>query len=261
MSRQFQPFDKGADFAQARRRLPHRTQPGCTYFVTWRLADSVPREILDRWKQERGEFYQSHPQPWDTRIQRAYDDRFPRRMERWADAGHGSCHLRETRLRQMVVDAFHHYDAQCYDLDSYVVMPNHVHVLVTPRVASGNKSDAGLQPATHDEIDSREMVSIDDGQTEALPHTERGQTEALPHTERSWSMSWIMQHWKGAASFHINKALGRRGTLWMDESFDHAVRSELQLDRFRRYIRENSVKAGLKAGSFSLWQRNTDAGQ
>ncbi len=267
----FQPFDKNADFSQPRRRLPHRTQPGCTYFITWRLADSVPREVLDLWKQERGEFYQLHPQPWDSRIQRAYDDRFPRRMERWADAGHGACHLRELHLREIIVDAFHHHDAQHYDLDSYVIMPNHVHVLFTPRVESDAElqpaiqCDAGLQPAMHEDNEPCEMDSLDEGQTEALLNTEggqtkalqhanEGQTKALPHVGRAWSLSWIMQHWKGSTSFQINKALGRCGTLWMDESFDHAVRSELQLERFRRYIRENPMKAGLKEGSFSLWQ-------
>lgn len=245
----FQPFDKNADFAQTRRRLPHRTQPGCTYFVTWRLADSVPREVLERWKQERGEFYRLHPQPWDSRTQHAYDERFPRRMERWADAGHGACHVRELRLRQIVVDALHYFDAQRYDLDSYVVMPNHVHVLVAPRCESGNKSDAGLQPAFQDAEGNTPGLSSDDEQA-----------ESLHHTERPWSLSWIMQHWKGASSFQINKTLGRRGTLWMDESFDHAVRSELQLERFRRYIRENPVKAGLKGGEFSLWESPRDAG-
>jgi hypothetical protein len=39
----------------------------------------------------------------------------------------------------------------------------------------------------------------------------------------------------------------------MDESFDHAVRSERQLERFRDYIRENPQKAGLKEEEFALW--------
>jgi hypothetical protein len=53
----FQGFDKEAPFAQPHRRLPHRAQTGCSYFVTWRLEDSVPKEVLERWKAERDESF------------------------------------------------------------------------------------------------------------------------------------------------------------------------------------------------------------
>ena len=41
--------------------------------------------------------------------------------------------MRDPRLAQIVADRLHHFDGQRYDLGSYVIMPNHVHVLFTLR--------------------------------------------------------------------------------------------------------------------------------
>ncbi|WP_193212987.1 transposase [Luteolibacter marinus] len=48
------------------------------------------------------------------------------------DDAHGSCVLRDPRIAAIVADAFHHFDGERYRLDSYVVMPNHVHILFHP---------------------------------------------------------------------------------------------------------------------------------
>jgi REP element-mobilizing transposase RayT len=58
----------------------------------------------------------------------------------------------------------------------------------------------------------------------------------------------IVRHWKGGSAFEINRLLGRRGSLWMTEFFDHIVRSEAQMERFRKYIADNPKKAGLLRG-------------
>ena len=39
------PLDRSAPILKTRRTLPHWTQPGCTYFVTFRLADSVAAPV------------------------------------------------------------------------------------------------------------------------------------------------------------------------------------------------------------------------
>ena len=54
----------------------------------------------------------------------------------------------------------------------------------------------------------------------------------------------ILKHWKGGSARDINLALGRSGPLWQVEPFDHIVRSEAQLQHFRRYIALNPSKAG-----------------
>ena len=47
------PLDKDAEITKSRRNLPHWEQAGCTYFITWRLADSIPAEKVRGWMAER----------------------------------------------------------------------------------------------------------------------------------------------------------------------------------------------------------------
>ncbi len=55
-----------------------------------------------------------------------------RRIETHLDQGHGECLLRDPRLAKVVADALHTFDGTRYRLHEWVIMPNHVHVLITP---------------------------------------------------------------------------------------------------------------------------------
>jgi REP element-mobilizing transposase RayT len=46
----------------------------------------------------------------------------------------GPLHLHRPEIANIVVDAIRYRDGGPYQLHNYVVMPNHVHLLVTPRV-------------------------------------------------------------------------------------------------------------------------------
>ncbi|MFZ0294867.1 MAG: hypothetical protein WAL52_14765 [Candidatus Sulfotelmatobacter sp.] len=50
---------------------------------------------------------------------------------------------------------------------------------------------------------------------------------------------------KGASAHKVNKLLGRKGTVWQAESFDHVLRSSESLDAKVIYLLENPVRAGL----------------
>jgi type I restriction enzyme R subunit len=54
-------------------------------------------------------------------------------MEHRLDAGRGSCALRKQVCAQAVADALRHGHGCEYDLGTFVIMPNHMHVLVVPR--------------------------------------------------------------------------------------------------------------------------------
>lgn len=127
------PFDPNAETRKTRRNLPHWEQDGCLYFVTFRLADSLAREQLDAWVEERKIWFAHHPQPWDNDTWKEYDRRFAKVIDGWLDAGAGACLLGRPSLRRIVSDALGYFDGERYDLDAYVVMPNHVHALVAPR--------------------------------------------------------------------------------------------------------------------------------
>lgn len=109
--------------------LPHLKVKGGEYFVTFRLADSLPRELLARLAEQRRLLDATEPAN-DERVER-------RRIEQWSeierqlDVGTGACHLRRPEIARLVAGALRHFDGQRYELHAWVVMPNHVHALVT----------------------------------------------------------------------------------------------------------------------------------
>src|ERR1017187_8249849 len=69
-----------------------------------------------------------------------------------------------------------------------------------------------------------------------------------PASERDESaivtLDKTMQLLKGRSAYACNKALGRRGSFWQDESYDHVARDG-EFERIVKYILNNPVKAGL----------------
>ena len=61
----------------------------------------------------------------------------------------------------------------------------------------------------------------------------------------SFTIAEIMQAIKGASAHRINKALGRKGKVWEEESFDRALRREESIEAKICYILANPVGAGL----------------
>lgn len=115
--------------------LPHWTQPGAKYAVTFRLADSVPQDVAKVWRLERqdivrrakeqGRDLTPHEQ---SELARLHSEK----IEAYLHAGHGECHLRDARIAQLVQDALMRFNHERYDLIAWCVMPNHVHVILRP---------------------------------------------------------------------------------------------------------------------------------
>jgi len=124
------PFlDPYSDIDIHEHHLPHWQQGDVFYFVTYRLADALPAEQLGEWQDEKDAWMRHHPEPWDAKTETEYHRLFSGWIDERLDAGHGACILRQPALARIVADAFHHFDGKRSDLDSFVVMPNHVHVL------------------------------------------------------------------------------------------------------------------------------------
>lgn len=64
----------------------------------------------------------------------------------------------------------------------------------------------------------------------------------------------LLQAWKGTSARDINKRLGQRGTLWMEESRDRSIRSIDHLRKSFYYIAENPEKAGLSTGEYLYYE-------
>jgi len=112
--------------------LPHWRQDNVTYFVTFRLADSLPQEKLSQWQSEKEQWLKNHPEPHNKDVLNEFYRLFPERLQHWLDAGYGSCLMRDPAIRGAVEQALLHFDGQRYRIHEYVVSINHVHVLVTP---------------------------------------------------------------------------------------------------------------------------------
>ncbi|MEP6956632.1 MAG: class I tRNA ligase family protein, partial [Chthoniobacterales bacterium] len=128
----FRGLDSWAEVEITRRALPHWKQKGATYFVTFRLADSLPVAQLAELEDERKQWLRHHPGPWSEEDKREYGEKFSERIEEWLDAGHGSAVLADGETREIVANALRHFDGERYKLLAWAIMPNHVHVLVTP---------------------------------------------------------------------------------------------------------------------------------
>ena len=92
--------------------------------ITIRLADSLPRNVVEQWREEilRSE---------EWRTERARLEELRRRVARYEDMGRGECHLRRPEIAVLVRDALLRFDGERYRLLEWCIMPNHVHVLLS----------------------------------------------------------------------------------------------------------------------------------
>jgi len=191
-----------------RRSLPHWRQEGATYFVTFRLGDSIPAAKVREWQNQRAAWYAAHgltgdlsPVEWQSRyrtIPACKRDKFERRSARQVlvelDRCHGSCVLRDRTNTHTVANALRFFDGERCRCGDFAVMPNHVHWLVLP----------------------------------------------FP----GFSLEQITGAVKGYTAHLINAQSGSTGHVWQRESYDRLVRDSRELLRIRRYIDKNSVRSG-----------------
>ncbi|HEV2386988.1 MAG TPA: transposase [Candidatus Acidoferrales bacterium] len=115
--------------------LPHWEGEHPVYFVTFRLADSLPRELLARLRAEREAIERTKQGCADVvadsvRLRKLRS--ILRRAERWLDSGLGQCHMRDARVAGIVARAIRRFHGERYRLIAWCVMPNRVHVLFSP---------------------------------------------------------------------------------------------------------------------------------
>jgi len=117
--------------------LPHVKCEGASYFVTFRLADSLPKDVVMGFEREKAErlrrlndFLIRGKTINDSAEEIARD--VHRKIERYLDRGAGACHLRRTDIAELVATALQHFNGIRYILNEWVVMPNHVHTIVWP---------------------------------------------------------------------------------------------------------------------------------
>lgn len=130
--------------------LPHWSQEGATYAVTFRLADSLPQAVTNEYlaeKQMLSEIIVKAEKEGEEST--AKDARaklevlFSERMEEALDAGYGACHMNRNDIAQIVQDSILRFAGERFELGAWCVMPNHVHLLIKPN--EGESLSAILQ--------------------------------------------------------------------------------------------------------------------
>ena len=112
--------------------LPHWHQDGKMQYVTFRLADSLPKSVCQDLHERVSQFKKTHPEPWDEIVKQLYWKEIGPMQHRLLDNGYGSCILRNRECRKVLVDTIAYRDDIDYKVISYVIMPNHVHMLILP---------------------------------------------------------------------------------------------------------------------------------
>ncbi|MBN1854909.1 MAG: transposase [Pirellulales bacterium] len=134
-------FDPAADWTISDRIRPHWSQAGAVAYVTFRTRDSIPCEVLRRWDRERNEWLARRGYPsdmhWSQRVpllnhqeRSDFHRAFDRCRDDYLDSGHGRCLLRRPDLAEIVARSLLYFDGKRYRMGDFVVMPNHVHLLV-----------------------------------------------------------------------------------------------------------------------------------
>ena len=125
-------FDKTDEVWITRRNLPHITQKNVIYFVTFRLHDSIPKAKAKDLEDRRKFWKNMHKEPYSKEEYREYCTLFSDRIEELLNSDFGSCLLKIHDNKEIVENTLKYFDRKKYMLDEFIVMPNHVHVLVKP---------------------------------------------------------------------------------------------------------------------------------
>lgn len=189
------------------RNLPHRLPLGNKFFITTRLVDSVPIEVIQQFELEK--------QIAIKQIEENYSNLDERKVEigkqwkrnfaifdKYLDNYQGGHHwLKQSEIAEIVKESLHFWDKKRYDLIGFTIMSNHIHLL----------------------IDTWDIENYDT------------------------SITTIMQSIKRQTARQSNIILKREGRFWQNESYDHLVRNDKEFRNIINYIIQNSVKAGLVA--------------
>ncbi len=106
------------------------------FFVTFRLANSLPKETIVRLREERKQLERElhKDSKASQHKERLYElhKRYFGKFDKLLDGASTEPHwLSNSHVVKMVVDAIHYRDSKKYELIAYSIMPNHVHMVIT----------------------------------------------------------------------------------------------------------------------------------
>ena len=117
-------------------------------------------------------------------------------------------------------------------LDEFVIMPNHIHAIITITGRTGLIARAGLMnqtPTTHGQCQKQKTIH----------HTPA--TDWISMKNPAQTLGRIIRHFKGRASRYIREN-GLIYFQWQRNYYDRIIRNEKELTAIREYIRHNPAQ-------------------
>jgi putative transposase len=186
-----------------RHHLPHIHPEGYLIFITFNLVESLPKEVVKSLKDQRDQELKASDASRRSQVHEKYFNKY----DEWLDrCRNGPKWLQDQNIASIVTKKIRSFENERYELLTYCIMPNHVHLLVKPIVK------------------------------EVINH--QGTTAA-------YLLADTLRLIKGSTARECNLVLKRTGSFWHHESYDHYVRDDQELERIIKYILNNPVKAGL----------------
>jgi REP element-mobilizing transposase RayT len=188
-----------------RRKLPHWQPEGARYFITFRLAGSLPRKVIEELKKLRQKFQNGEVLD-DSDRPKLFQEKIFQKYEQALDAENtGPIWLKTPAIANLVQESIHYRDSKEYDLYAYCIMSNHVHLV--------------------------------------FQHLSKKLNTNV--VEKNFPITKILQELKRYTAYKSNKILGRTGAFWQSESYDRVIRDKDELENTILYTLNNPVKAGL----------------
>lgn len=194
-----------------KRHLPHFIVDDYAYFITSRLAGSLPQIAINDIKaaydneltkiasfdnpQKKREEYKS--------LQWNYFTGFDGLLNNYKSGPHW---LTDDRIAGIVNDSLHYRDNKVYELIAYTIMSNHIHIVFIPFI---------------------KKLSSESTYKEKYP------------------LSGLLASLKRFTATQANKILKREGDFWQHENYDHVIRDNTELSKIVEYVLNNPVKAGI----------------
>ena len=128
----FRGFDPALPVRIYHRHFPHWRQAGASYFVTFRLADSIPQDQLQALRRWRRIWEQNNPEPRSEGQWEELAREITRRTEVSLDQGYGECVFRDHTLSDELAGSLLHFQNDRWFVPCYAILPNHVHLIAQP---------------------------------------------------------------------------------------------------------------------------------
>jgi len=255
-----------------KRNLPHYQPEGYTFFVTFRLAGSLPIAVIKKLKEDKEKELkkiacmtsQKQKAIKYYEYQRKYFGRFDGLLDKSESS---PMWLQEEGVAEIVKEAIHFRDGKEYELVAYTIMPNHVHLVFRPIVGGINVTLQNVNRDLSRENNNNSTDQIGSGINVTLQNVNRdlsrennnnstdqiGSGINVTLQKSNYLVTDILRKLKGSTARDCNKLLKRTGAFWHHESYDHVVRNIEELRRIVNYVLLNPVKAGL-VDDYEKWK-------